>query len=168
MDYVPYDERYFPEVPVFHPYPYEPVQPTETREDDRQDYGNRPYVVNIEEAAERNRHFRRAIWTGRHLQVTLMSLRPGEDIGLEVHPHTDQFLRIEEGRGLVAMGRERNNLTFRRRVREDDAIMVPAGMWHNLTNTGDEPLKLYSIYAPPEHPHGTIHRLDLEEGDEEK
>lgn len=120
------------------------------------DYGKQPYVVNIEEAAERNRAFRRALWTGNHLQVTLMSINPGEDIGLEIHPHTDQFLRIEEGRGLVQMGPRRNQLNFRRRVGEDDAIMVPAGTWHNLTNTGNQPLKLYSIYAPPEHPFGTL------------
>lgn len=122
------------------------------------DYGNQPFVVNIEEAAEQNNNFRTALWTGRHLQVTLMSINPGEDIGLERHPNVDQFLRIEEGRGIVRMGDRRNNLNFVREVREDDAIMVPAGKWHNITNTGNRPLKLYSIYAPPEHPFGTVHR----------
>jgi len=126
------------------------------------DHGKEPYVIDIEEAAERNRTFRTALWTGDHLQVTLMSIAPGEDIGLEVHPDTDQFLRIEDGGGLVQMGNTRDNLTFERRVGEDDAIMVPAGKWHNVTNTGNEPIKLYSIYAPPEHPFGTVHETKVE------
>ena len=121
------------------------------------DYGGQPYVVNINEAAKRNRTFRTAIWTGKHLQVTLMSIGVGEDIGLENHPTTDQFLRIEEGQGIVQMGDHRNHLSFQREVGDDDAIMIPAGKWHNLINTGQRPLKLYSIYAPPEHPYGTIH-----------
>lgn len=124
----------------------------------RRDFGGQPYVVNIEAAAERNRNFRTAIWTGEHLQVTLMSIGIGDDIGLEIHPHTDQFIRIEEGKGLVQMGRSPHNLTFERRVSDDYAIMIPAGMWHNIKNIGNKPLKLYSIYAPPEHPFGTIHR----------
>lgn len=126
------------------------------------DYGGNPFVVNIEDVTEHNRIFRTALWTGEHLQVTLMSLGIGEDIGLEVHPNTDQFLRIEDGHGFVQMGNSRNNLTFERRVSEDDAIMVPAGTWHNITNTGNEPLKLYTIYAPPEHPFGTIHHTKSE------
>lgn len=123
-----------------------------------QDRGPAPFVVDIEEAAEQNKTYRTALWTGQHLQVTLMSLQPGEDIGLEIHPHTDQFLRIEQGEGIVEMGRNPNNLNYRRRVKEDYAIMVPAGTWHNVVNTGKGPLKLYSIYAPPHHPHGTVHR----------
>ncbi|MBP2258919.1 cupin domain-containing protein [Virgibacillus alimentarius] len=121
------------------------------------DYGGEPFVVNIEEAAERNKTFRTALWTGDHLQVTLMSIDVGEDIGLEVHPDIDQFFRIEEGQGLVQMGDSKNNLDFEKNVYEDVAIVVPAGKWHNLTNTGDKPIKLYSIYAPPEHPYGTVH-----------
>jgi|SRR5690625_4956074 len=120
------------------------------------DYGKQPFVINIEEAAEQNNTYRTALWTGDHLQVTLMSINVGEDIGLEIHPETDQFLRIEEGHGIVQMGSSKNNLTFQRNVREDSAIMVPAGTWHNVTNTGNKPLKLYSIYAPPHHPFGTI------------
>lgn len=122
------------------------------------DHGGEPYVVNIEEATTRNNTFRTAIWTGQHLQVTLMSINPGDDIGLERHPHVDQFLRIEGGQGLVQMGTTRENLTFRRRVSDNDAIMVPAGTWHNVINTGSSPLKLYTIYAPPNHPFGTVHR----------
>ena len=122
------------------------------------DHGKQPYVVNIHEAAKRNQTFRTALWTGKHLQVTLMSIDVGDDIGLEVHPDVDQFLRIEEGRGFVQMGDRKDRLTFTAHVHKDDAIMVPAGKWHNLTNTGDRPLKLYSIYAPPEHPFGTVHK----------
>ncbi|WP_042454703.1 cupin domain-containing protein [Neobacillus dielmonensis] len=121
------------------------------------DYGPAPFVVNINEAAKQNQTYRTAIWTGRHLQVTLMSLNPGEDIGLEIHPNVDQFLRVEQGQGIMQMGKKRDQLNFVRRVFDDFAIMIPAGTWHNLTNTGNTPLKLYSIYAPPQHRHGTVH-----------
>lgn len=122
------------------------------------DYGKEPFVVNINQATKHNNTFRTAIWTGNHLQVTLMSINVGDDIGLEVHPNIDQFLRIEEGQGLVQMGDAKDQLYFQKRVYDDDAIMVPAGKWHNLINTGNRPLKLYTIYAPPEHPFGTIHK----------
>ncbi len=121
------------------------------------DYGSKPFVVNINEATKQNKTYRTALWTGSHLQVTLMSLNVGEDIGLELHPTVDQFLRIEEGQGLVQMGDRKDRLDFEANVSDDFAIMVPAGTWHNLTNTGNKPLKLYSIYAPPEHPFGTVH-----------
>ena len=124
---------------------------------DTNDYGPDPYVVNIESATIENEKFRVAKWTGSNLQMTLMAIQPGDDIGLEVHDDHDQFLRIEKGRGLVQMGPEESNLDYERDVSSDDAIFVPAGSWHNITNIGDEPLKLYSIYAPSEHPHGTVH-----------
>lgn len=85
-----------------------------------------------------------------------MSLNPGEDIGLEIHPNIDQFLRVEQGQGLVRMGQSKDNLNFERRVGNGYAIFVPAGTWHNVINTGIIPLKLYSIYAPPQHPRGTV------------
>lgn len=122
------------------------------------DYGGKPFVINIEEATTRNNTYRTALWTGKHLQVTLMSINVGDDIGLEVHPHTDQFLRIEEGHGLVQMGDSKENLTFNEKASKDDAIMVPAGMWHNVTNIGHKPLKVYAIYAPPEHPRNTVEK----------
>ena len=128
--------------------------------DDRialRDYGPNPFTININKASKQNHNYRTALWTGPHLQVTLMSLKVGEDIGLEMHPHVDQFLRIEQGQGVVQMGKSRNRLNFVRNVGDDSAIMVPAGTWHNLTNTGNMPLKLYSIYAPPNHPFGTVH-----------
>lgn len=121
------------------------------------DYGPEPFVVNIEKAVARNKFFRTALWTGKHLQLTLMSIPPGESIGLEVHPSTDQFIRIEEGRGVVKMGDKEDNLDYRENVFEDFIIMIPAGKWHNLINTGSKPLKLYSLYAPPNHPFGTVH-----------
>lgn len=89
--------------------------------------------------------------------MTLMSIPVGEDIGLEVHPATDQFIRIEEGQGLVQMGDSKERLDFQAMASEDYAIIVPAGKWHNVTNVGNKPLKAYVIYAPPQHPFGTVH-----------
>ncbi|MCY9657163.1 cupin domain-containing protein [Paenibacillus chondroitinus] len=122
------------------------------------DYGKTPFVVNIKEASKHNNTFRTALWTGNHLQVTVMSINVGEDIGSEVHPTVDQFLRIEQGQGMVRMGDKKDNLYIEKMVSDDDAIMVPAGTWHNLINTGQIPLKLYTIYAPPQHLFGTVHR----------
>lgn len=129
------------------------------------DYGPEPFVVNIEEATLQNDNFRLALWTGDYLQMTLMSIPVGETIGLEIHPDVDQFIRIEEGEGLVKMGDCKDHLDFQRNVFDDYAIFIPAGKWHNLINTGNKPLKLYSIYAPPEHPFGTVHETkeDAEE-----
>lgn len=122
------------------------------------DHGPDPFVINIENSTTQNSAFRTAIWTGNHLQLTLMSINVGEDIGLEVHNNLDQFIRIEQGQGLVMMGASKDDLSFQKRVFDNYAIIIPAGKWHNLVNTGNEPLKLYSIYAPPQHPKGTIHR----------
>lgn len=121
------------------------------------DYGPVPITVDIEQATKGNNTFRTALWTGKHLQLTLMSINVGDDIGLEMHPDVDQFLRIEQGDGLVKIGDRQDNLYFQKRVGPSDAILVPAGTWHNLVNAGNVPLKLYSIYAPPQHPWGTVH-----------
>ena len=126
------------------------------------DYGPNPFVINIEEAAMQNNDFRRALWTGDHMQLTLMSLDVGEDIGLEMHPDDDQFIRIEEGQGVVQMGDREDRLNFEERVYDDFIFIIPAGKWHNLTNIGNKPLNLYSIYAPPHHPHGTVHETKAE------
>jgi len=126
------------------------------------DYGPNPFVVNIEEAAKRNGTYRTALWTGKHLQVTLMSIGVGEDIGLEVHPKTDQFIRVEDGQGFVQMGDGQDRLNFAANVYDGYAIVIPAGKWHNVTNTGDRPLKLYSLYAPPNHPFGTVQETKAE------
>lgn len=131
------------------------------------DYGPEPFIINIDEATSQNYNFRVALWTGKHLQLTLMNINAGEDIGLEVHPNVDQFLRIEYGEGVAMMGPTKDNLCYQQSVSADDVILVPAGTWHNVVNTGCYPLKLYSIYAPPQHPHGTIHRTkkDAEEAE---
>lgn len=121
------------------------------------DYGPEPAAFNINEAAKQNNNYRTALWTGCHLQITLMSIRVGEDIGLEFHPDLDQFIRIEQGQGLVLMGDRKDRMEFQENVYDDFAFVIPAGKWHNLINTGCVPLKLYSIYAPPQHPWGTIH-----------
>jgi mannose-6-phosphate isomerase-like protein (cupin superfamily) len=111
-----------------------------------------PYVNNIENETLSNDYFRKEVFTGEHLQMTVMSLLPGEDIGAEVHDTTDQFLRIEQGSGVALIGETEYA------VEDDFAIIIPAGMNHNVTNTGEIPMKLYSIYTPAEHPVGTIHK----------
>ncbi len=147
------------------PYPYDMgyesgmmdmAQPQHTSPIVLKDYGPNPFVVNIEEATKQNNTYRTALWTGSHLQLTLMSIGVGDDIGLEVHPHLDQFIRIEDGEGIVKMGNSKQNLNFQRNVKQDYAFIIPAGTWHNLINTGNKPIKLYSIYAPVQHPHGTV------------
>jgi mannose-6-phosphate isomerase-like protein (cupin superfamily) len=129
---------------------------------DRNDYGPNPFILNIEEATVENSAFRVAKWTGSQMQMTLMSIEPGDDIGLEVHHDHDQFLRIESGIGFAQIGPDADNFSLEKDVEDDDAIFIPAGSWHNVTNTGDKPLKLYSIYAPSEHAHGTVHETKEE------
>lgn len=131
------------------------------------DYGPRPTVLNIETYTSSNNDFRNTLWTGNHLQVTLMTIPVGGEVGLEQHSGIDQFLRIEEGEGRVMMGDSREILDFVETAGEDFAVMVPAGKWHNIVNTGNKPLKLYSIYAPAEHPHGTVHKTFQEAMDAE-
>jgi mannose-6-phosphate isomerase-like protein (cupin superfamily) len=131
------------------------------------DQGPDPYVVDIEAATLDNDNFRTTLWTGKNLQMTVMSIDVGSDIGLEVHEHGDQFLRVEAGRARVQMGPAEDDLPFDEEVGDDWVILVPAGSWHNVTNIGDEPLKVYAIYAPPEHPKGTVHATQEEaEADE--
>ena len=120
------------------------------------DYGPKPYVTNIEAATLTNENYRTTLWTGKNLQVTLMAIHPGHDIGLEVHDDHDQFLRIEQGNATVLMGANKGALD-ETLATDNDAVFVPAGTWHNLVNAGDEILKIYSIYAPAEHLHGTVH-----------
>jgi mannose-6-phosphate isomerase-like protein (cupin superfamily) len=115
------------------------------------------WVGDVERTTLDNETFRTVVFTGEHTQLTVMRLGPGEDIGREVHPHIDQFLRIEQGQGRVELGRtEEVDETYD--VEDDWAIIVPAGVWHNVVNTGSNELKLYSLYSPPEHPDGTVHR----------
>lgn len=103
------------------------------------------YCDNIEQQTIKNDDFRRVLYTGKNLQLVLMTLRPGEEIGSEVHEDRDQFFRIEEGRGVVDIDGAENP------VEDDFAVIVPAGARHNVRNTGEKPLRLYTIYGPPEH-----------------
>ena len=125
---------------------------------DLTDHGPQPYVLDIEEATLGNPNFRATLWTGEHLQLTVMSIPVGGDVGLEKHPDNDQFLRIEQGHGRVEMGPAETEVTFTADVTDDWVIFVPAGTWHNIINTGDEDLKLYTLYGPADHLPGTLHK----------
>lgn len=157
--YIMYQCPYFANLPMCNPYA---GQVKANAPIPLMDYGPEPFAVNIEAATKQNTTFRTALWTGKYLQLTLMSINVGEDIGLEIHPDNDQFIRLEEGHGLVLMGDSKDHLDFQAHVREDYAFIIPAGKWHNLINIGCIPIKLYSIYAPPQHPHGTVHRTKKE------
>lgn len=109
------------------------------------------FVDNIEALTEQNDDFRRVLYTGHNLQLVVMALQPGDEIGMEVHDDRDQFFRIEEGKGQVWIDGKANE------VKADDGIIVPQGANHNVVNTGKEPLRLYTIYGPPEHIDGTVH-----------
>ncbi|MDR1628712.1 MAG: cupin domain-containing protein [Oscillospiraceae bacterium] len=119
------------------------------------DYGPEPFVTNLKGMTCRNNYFRKALWTGENLQITLMCIEPGESIGLEVHPDVDQCLIIEQGVCCAVMGNSSDKLNHQVQACGGCAVCVPAGTWHNLINTGCCPLKLCAIYAPPEHPAGT-------------
>jgi mannose-6-phosphate isomerase-like protein (cupin superfamily) len=123
-----------------------------------QDHGPKPQVFNLEEATRANGSYRAVAWSGRYLQVTLMSIPVGGDIGLEMHPETDQFLRLDAGRGRVQMGEAKDRLAFEEEVCDGWCILVPAGCWHNITNTGQEPMQIYAIYAPAHHKPGKIQK----------
>jgi mannose-6-phosphate isomerase-like protein (cupin superfamily) len=109
------------------------------------------FVEDIEQLTVDNEDYRRVLYTGKHLQLVLMTLKPGEDIGEEVHAGHDQFFRIEKGKGVVVIDGTRT------KIKGDDAIIVPAGARHNVINNGDKPLKLYTLYGPPEHRDGVVH-----------
>lgn len=131
------------------------------------DFGPNPYVMDVPQSAMQNQNFRTAVWTGCHLQMTLMCIPVCEDIGLEQHENTDQIIRIEQGRAIVKMGLCRNCLDFQREICQGDTVFVPAGTWHNIINVGRCPLKVSSIYAPPNHPRGTLQRTKQDAEKEE-
>lgn len=106
------------------------------------------FVDDIDRLTVENKDFRRVLYTGKHLQLVLMALRPGEEIGEEVHDDHDQFFRIEKGEGEVWIDGQRT------KIKADDAIIVPAGARHNVINTGGKKLKLYTVYGPPDHKDG--------------
>lgn len=109
------------------------------------------FVDNIEKLTTENDHFRKVLYTGQYMQLVLMTLKPGEEIGAEVHEGHDQFFRVEEGSGEVIIDGQS------RAIKDDDAVIVPAGARHNVVNTGNQPLKLYTLYGPPEHREGVVH-----------
>jgi mannose-6-phosphate isomerase-like protein (cupin superfamily) len=115
------------------------------------DIGPEPQSFDIEQATKKNANYRSVAWSGRYLQVTLMSIPAGGDIGLEAHPETDQFLRLDAGSGRVQMGAAKDKLTFERDVSNGWCVLVPAGTWHNITNTGPTPMQVYTVYAPVHH-----------------
>lgn len=123
-----------------------------------EDKGPESGFICVEKEAVRNSFFRKTVWTGCHLQMTVMSILPCQDIGEEIHPDTDQFIRVERGRAAVTIGKCRNRPDFQKQVCRGDGVLIPAGMWHNVINTGPGVLKVSSVYAPPHHPAGTIHR----------
>lgn len=132
------------------------------------DIGPQPQSFDLEKATLENDNYRTVAWSGTYLQVTLMSIPPGDDIGLEAHPQTDQFLRLDGGRGRVQMGPTENQLDFDQEVGDGWAVLVPAGTWHNVTNIGDEAMRLYAVYAPVHHAAGALHSTaDDAERDEE-
>lgn len=122
------------------------------------DYGGEPFLFNIQNATTMNQNFRTALWTGQHMQLTLMSIPAGGDIGVEMHPDVDQFIRIEQGHAKVYLGNCRNALQEAGFADNSYAVIIPAGTWHNIVNAGKRPLKLYSLYAPPNHPSGTAQK----------
>lgn len=118
------------------------------------------YITNIEQETRENTDYRRVLYTGRYSQLVLMSIAPGEEIGEEIHG-LDQFIRIEQGSGKVVL-----NKTDETEVADDWAIVIPAGTWHNVINTGTEPLKLYTVYSPPEHKDGVTQATKADEYEE--
>jgi mannose-6-phosphate isomerase-like protein (cupin superfamily) len=114
------------------------------------------FVDDIEALTESNKDYRRVLYTGKNLQLVLMALKPGEEIGEETHNDRDQFFRVEKGEGEVVIDGKRT------KIKSDDAIVVPAGARHNVVNTGDKPLKLYTLYAPPEHKEGLVRSTKAE------
>jgi mannose-6-phosphate isomerase-like protein (cupin superfamily) len=117
------------------------------------------YVNNIEKATKDNTDYRRVVYTAKNSQLVLMSIEPGDEIGEEVHD-LDQFIRIEAGQAKAILDGVEHELG------DDDAIVIPQGMSHNVINTGSVPLKLYSIYSPPEHKEGTVHKTKADEMEE--
>lgn len=120
------------------------------------------YSINIEEKTLANNNFREVLFTGPHSQLVVMTLQAGEEIGLERHETHDQFIRVEEGEGYAVLDGERHKL-------EDGvAVVIPSGTEHNVVNTGSGPMRLYTLYAPAEHPDGTIHKTKAEADEYER
>jgi len=121
------------------------------------DVGPDPQAFDLESETLENENYRMVAWSGKYLQVTLMSIPVGGDIGLEQHPETDQFIRLDSGHGRAQMGPAKDQLTFDEPVTDGWCVLVPAGSWHNVTNVGDQPMQLYTVYAPQHHSPGKVH-----------
>ncbi len=127
-----------------------------------EDFGKKPWVVDIEKLTVENTNFRAAKWTGTFMQLTVMSIPANGEIGLEKHDDVDQFIRVEKGKAKVMMGKCKKSMDFVKEIEDDWAIFIPAGYWHNVINIGEEDLKVYSIYTPPEHAPATVHKTAKE------
>lgn len=115
------------------------------------------YLTNIEKKSLENKYFREVLFTGPHSQLVVMSIEPGEDIGMETHDKVDQFIRVEAGKGRAVLNGKEHDLE------DGSAVVIPAGTEHNIVNSSkSEPLKLYTVYSPPNHPHGTVHKNKAE------
>jgi len=123
-----------------------------------EDIGPRPQAFDLETETLKNPNYRTVAWSGAYLQVTLMSIPVGGDIGLEKHPETDQFIRLDGGKGRAQMGPSKDQLTFDQEVADGWCVLVPAGSWHNVTNIGDEPMQVYTVYAPQHHQPGKVQK----------
>lgn len=132
------------------------------------DNGPKPNAFDLEKATTENANYRTVAWTGKYLQVTLMSIKPGASIGLEVHPDTDQFVRLDAGKGRATIGPSKDDLNFQVDVSDGWSVQIPAGMWHDIVNTGDEDMRLYVVYAPVHHAPGIVQKTaeDAEEDEE--
>ena len=124
--------------------------------------GDRAALVNINDIACANRFYRQEIWTGEHLQVTVMSIPIGGEVGLEMHGENDQLISVEYGVAAIFMGDSKQGVRFVGNANSDYVLLVPAGTWHNVINAGSTPLKLFSVYAPPHHPKGTVHKTKFD------
>jgi mannose-6-phosphate isomerase-like protein (cupin superfamily) len=132
------------------------------------DVGPKPNAFDLETATKENDTYRTVAWTGKYLQVTLMSIPVGSSIGLEAHPETDQFIRLDAGQGHVTMGPAEDDLSFQLDVSDGWSVQVPAGTWHDIINTGDEDMRLYVVYAPVHHTPGIVQKTsDDADSDEE-
>ena len=130
--------------------------------ENNKDWKVKPGLINIRSEVMCNNNFRKAIWTGEYLQVTVMSIPVGGEIGLEMHDNLDQFIKVEGGVAEVCMGKNNETLKTIGKINSNYAILIPAGTWHNIINIGSCPLKVYSVYAPPQHPANTVHKTKFD------
>ena len=122
----------------------------------------KPALIDVRKETQSNPYFRKVLWTGEYLQVTVMSIPVGGEIGLEMHDDLDQFIKVESGCAHVYIGDTKQTVKFMGKINADYAILIPAGVWHNVMNACSCSLKVYSVYAPPKHPCGRIHKTKMD------